>query len=148
MQIKICPELLEKYESLKAGKVYYGEFAKDTSLHGGVVLSVVDGIVHVFCITSSERFIQSQRIYDPQSIVEVPSDIVNEVFSEQQKPSWVYCGKANHSVYSEKEFLSLLSEGKIAFKCTADDSFFEKVKNAVRNSVTYTSYDLSSMGVA
>ena len=52
--MNISPELLQKFNTLKAGKVYYGEFAKDSSEHAAIVVTVHNEIVHYFCFTSQE----------------------------------------------------------------------------------------------
>ena len=53
----VSPELLQKFNALKAGKVYYGEFARDSSDHAAVVVAISNKKVHYFCFTSQEEVI-------------------------------------------------------------------------------------------
>lgn len=47
--MNISVDLLQKFNSLKAGKVFYGELAKDGSTHAAVVVTIHNGMVNYYC---------------------------------------------------------------------------------------------------
>lgn len=65
----ISPELLQKFSTLKAGKVYYGEFAGDSSEHAAVVVTVHKGMVNYFCFTSQELTVKRYAQKEPLAAV-------------------------------------------------------------------------------
>ncbi|MBD5434638.1 MAG: hypothetical protein HDR35_10175 [Treponema sp.] len=145
--MQIAVGILEKFNSLKEGKVYYGEFARDTSLHAAVVITMHNDRLNCYCISSSKSFIDSVSKYDEKAVVRVSDLLVDRIFSEQHKESWIYCGKANLKKISRKDFLDMLSKGSISFREEVSDNFLAELKDAVRNSVTYSKKDLEELGL-
>lgn len=93
--MQISSELLEKFNLLREGKVYYGEFTKDTSFHAAVVITMYNDRLNCFCITSSASYIKSVSKIDKAAVIPLPKELVSRIFIEQQKESWIYCGRAN-----------------------------------------------------
>lgn len=63
--MSISVDLLQKFNSLKAGKVFYGELAKDGSTHAAVVVTIHKGMVNYYCFTSQELTIKRYKQTDP-----------------------------------------------------------------------------------
>lgn len=142
----ISPELLQKFSTLKSGKVYYGEFAKDSSEHAAVVVSVHNGTVHYFCFTSQELTVKRYTQKDPLASVTLTKTEADLIFGEQSKQTFIYCGRSNWGQLYEKEFLQLLSNGSIKLKAELPPDLFERIKNAIRSSKTMTKTILNEIG--
>lgn len=145
--MRIAVDILEKFNSLKEGKVYYGEFARDTSFHAAVVITMHNDRLNCYCISSSKSFIDSVSKYDEKAVVKLSDVLVGKIFSEQRKESWIYCGKANLRTISRKDFLDMLSKRKISFREEIAEDFLSELKNAIRSSVTYSKRDLENLGL-
>lgn len=145
--MQISPEVLKKFDHLKEGKVYYGEFAKDASFHAAVVITMYKDRLNCFCITSSKIYIDSVLKNDKEAVVKVPESLVNRIFTEKQKESWIYCGKANLKSIGKDDFLDLLSKNKISFKDEVSPDFLQELRIAARNSKTYSRQMLSELGL-
>lgn len=144
--MQISSEILKKFNLLKEGKVYYGEFAKDSSFHAAVVITMYKDRLNCFCITSSKSYIDSVSKIDKSAVVSVPKSLVDRIFTEQQKDSWIYCGKANLKTINKNDFLALLSKNKISFKDEVPEEFLAQLKIAVKSSITYSKQMLSELG--
>ena len=145
--MQISSEFLEKFNLLKEGKVYYGEFARDTSFHAAVVITMHNNRLNCFCITSSASYIKSVSKIDKAAVVPLSKELVSRIFVEQQKESWIYCGRANLKTISKKEFLDLLSKNKISFRDEVSPDFLKQLQNAIRSSITYSKQMLSDLGL-
>ena len=145
--MQIAPEILEKFNFLKEGKVYYGEFARDTSFHAAVVITMHDERLNCYCISSSKAYIESVSKFDKSAVVKVPETLVSQIFKEYQKDSWIYCGKANLKTIEKTDFLALLSTNKISFREEVSADFLAKLKKAVKSSITYSKQMLVELGL-
>ena len=128
--MQIAASIIEKFNLLKEGKVYYGEFAKDTSFHAAVVITMHKDRLNCFCISSSKTFIDSVLKFDGAAVVKVPDELVRKIFTEPRKGSWIYCGRANLKSMAKKEFLDLLAKNRISFKGEVPEAFLAELKAA------------------
>lgn len=143
----ISPELLQKFNMLKADKFYYGEFAKNSSEHAAVVVTVHNGTVHYFCFTSQELTVKRYSQKDPLAAVILNKSEFDLIFGGQSKQTYIYCGRSNLGHLSENEFIKLLSSGKIKLKVELPETLFERIKNAIKNSKTMTKSILDEIGL-
>lgn len=88
--MQISSDILEKYNLLKEGKVYYGEFAKDSSFHAAVVITKYKDRLNCFCITSSKSYIDSVSKFDKSAVVKLPETLVEQIFMEQKKELYIF----------------------------------------------------------
>lgn len=146
--MKIAPELIEELHLIKAGKVYYGAFARDDSDHAAVVVSIYNDTVNYFSITSSRNFIEGiQRNRDPEAIVELTEEETKLFFPDNPKKDWIYCGIANWQIKKYKDFAADYAAGKIRLVGNATEALFRRVIKAIRGSITYTHRNLVEMGL-
>lgn len=145
--MKIPEELLRSFEALKAGKVYYGEFARDESSHAAVVISIRDSVVHYFCFTSQELTIKRYARNDPLACVPLTREEADLFFKDSRKQTFIYCGRSNWGRISEQAFLKGLSDGRILLKAELPMPLFERIKAAICSSKTMTKVMLEEMGL-
>lgn len=145
--MNISPDLIQKFDSLKSGKVYYGELAKDSSEHAAVVVSVFNGMVNYFCFTSQELTIKRYTDKDPKASVTLAREETNLFFPNSEKATYIYCGRSNLGQVSESEFLEKLSSGQFVLKCELPADLFERIKNAIKSSKTMTPKLLAQIGL-
>ena len=145
--MNISPELLQKFNTLKAGKVYYGEFAKDSSEHAAIVVTVHNEIVHYFCFTSQELTVKRYTQKDPLASVSLTKDESDLIFGAGSKQTYIYCGRNNWGHLYEKEFLQFLSSGRITLKAELPSDLFERIKTAIKSSKTMTKTILDEIGL-
>ncbi|MBQ6567368.1 MAG: hypothetical protein IJR93_08025 [Treponema sp.] len=145
--MNISPELLKIFDSLKAGKVYYGDFARDGSSHAAVVISVYKGMVNYFCFTSQEQTIRRYLRNDPLAGVSLTEEESGLFFPNGGKQTFIYCGRSNWGQLLEKTFLEYLSTGKITLRAELPEELFTRIKNALRNSRTLTQSNLLEIGL-
>lgn len=145
--MRISEELLQKFGSLRAGKVYYGEFARDESSHAAVIVTVHNSMVHYFCFTSQEITIKRYTKNDPLASVSLTSEESDLFFKASGKRTFIYCGRSNWGQMSESAFLEGLSSGKITLRAELPAPLFERIKSAIRNSKTMTKPLLEEIGL-
>ena len=145
--MKISPELLAKFELLKAGKVYYGDFAKDSSSHAAVVVTIHNDFVNFFCFTSQTITIERFKQKDPKATLELTKQEADLFFPNSEKDTYIYCGRSNWGKYSQTEFLELLSKGQISLKAELPDDLFMRIKKAIRESKTMTPNLIKDIGL-
>lgn len=110
--MNISPELLKIFDSLKAGKVYYGDFARDGSSHAAVVISVYKGMVNYFCFTSQEQTIRRYLRNDPLAGVSLTEEESGLFFRmEESRRSYIVVGVTGGSCW-RKLFLNICLQGK------------------------------------
>lgn len=143
-------ELLKKYYKIESAAIYGGEiFAKDGSPDKAVVfyVSKETDCVYTFCITSQEKTIRRfEQIDCKASVVELPYDVVKELYNDD-KPSWIYCGKSNIGKIPLDDFIKALSEKQIKPYKKLQDSLFSEIVLATRSSITYSDDDLIEIGL-
>ena len=145
--MKIPVELLQKFQSLKAGKVFYGELAKDGSPHAAVVVTIHNGMVNYYCFTSQELTIKRYNQSDPLASVRLSEAEARSIFPDSSKTTYIYCGKSNWGRIPEDEFLKKLSTGVFSLKSEISVELFEKIKSAVKNSKTMTPKLIKVLGI-
>ena len=99
--MNIPADLLQKFNGLKAGKVYYGELAKDGSPHAAVVVTIHNGMVNYFCFTSQGLTIKRYKEYDPSASLTLSEDESKNIFQNSSKTTYIYCGKSNWRNYGK-----------------------------------------------
>ena len=145
--MNISVELLQKFNSLKAGKVFYGELAKDGSTHAAVVVTIHNGIVNYYCFTSQELTIKRYNQSDPLASVKLTEMEARNIFPDSLKTTYIYCGKSNWGRMPEEDFLKKLSTGVFTLKSKVSCELFEKIKSAIKNSKTMTPKLLKVLGI-
>ncbi len=145
--MNISPELLQRFNCLKVGKVYYGDFAKDGSSHAAVVVTIHNGMVHYFCFTSQELTISRYVRKDPNAGIALSKAESDLFFAGSNKQTFIYCGRSNWGQISEKTFLEYLSIGKVTLKAELPAELFNRIKDAIRNSKTMTADMLEEIGL-
>ena len=145
--MNISVDLLQKFNSLKAGKVFYGELAKDGSTHAAVVVTIHDGMVNYYCFTSQELTIKRYTQTDPLASVKLTEMEARNIFPDSSKSTYIYCGKSNWGRIPEEDFLKKLSTGVFTLKSEVSCELFEKIKSAIKNSKTMTPKLLKVLGI-
>lgn len=145
--MNIPVEILKTFNGLKSGKVYYGDLAKNNSSHAAVVVAVLDDVVHYFCFTSQQETVKRYVLKDPEAGIKLSDEERKIIFPESEKDTFIYCGRANWCKKSEKEFLQLLSTSQITLRAELPAALFEKIKNAIRSSETFSVIQLKEMGL-
>lgn len=145
--MNISVDLLQKFNSLKAGKVFYGELAKDGSTHAAVVVTIHDGMVNYYCFTSQELTIKRYKQTDPLASVKLTEMEARNIFPDSLKTTYIYCGKSNWGRMPEEDFLKKLSTGVFTLKSKVSCELFEKIKSAIKNSKTMTPKLLKVLGI-
>lgn len=145
--MNIPVELLQKFQSLKAGKVFYGELAKDGSPHAAVVVTIHNEMVNYYCFTSQELTIKRYNQSDPLASVRLSEAEARNIFLDSSKTTYIYCGKSNWGRIPEDEFLKKLSTGVFSLKSEISVELFEKIKSAVKNSKTMTPKLIKVLGI-
>lgn len=143
----ITPELIEQFNLIRVGGVYYGAFAKDQSDHAAIVAAIYEDFVHYFSITSSKDFIDSRKVFDPKAVVELEEAETRLFFPDNPKDDWIYCGSANWQIKSINDFMNDLSNGVIKVLPNAPEKLFKRVINAIKESITYSTEELKKMGI-
>ena len=143
----ITPELIEQFNLIRVGGVYYGAFAKDESDHAAIIAAIHEETVHYFSITSSKDFIDSRKHFDPNAVVELLESETKLYFPENPKDDWIYCGSANWQTKQFEDFKQDLTKGVIKVLPNAPKSLFERVIKAIKESITYSSEELKKMGL-
>lgn len=137
----------EIFECLKSGKVYYGDLAKNDSSHAAVVVTILNGVVHYFCFTSQQETVKRYVSKDPDAGVKLSDEERTLIFPESEKETFIYCGRANWCKKSETDFLQQLSTSQITLRAELPNSLFEKIKNAIKSSETFSVIQLKEMGL-
>lgn len=145
--MNIPVELLQKYNGLKAGKVFYGEFAKDGSPHAAVVVTIHDGMVNYFCFTSQKLTIKRYSQTDPLASITLTDDEARNIFPNSAKSTYIYCGRSNWGMIPEEEFLRKLSSGVFILKTEVSADLCERIKFAIKSSKTMTPKLIDMMGL-
>ena len=145
--MNISVDLLQKFNSLKAGKVFYGELAKDGSTHAAVVVTIHNGMVNYYCFTSQELTIKRYKQTDPLASVKLTEMEARNIFPDSLKTTYIYCGKSNWGRMPEEDFLKKLSTGVFFFFLKVSCELFEKINSAIKNSKTMTPKLLKVLGI-
>lgn len=111
--MNIPVELLHRFNALKAGKVFYGELARDGSPYAAVVVAIHNGMVHYYCFTSQELTIKRYNQTDPLASVTLSDEEARTVFTCSSKTTYIYCGKSNWGRLPEEEFLKKTFNGSL-----------------------------------
>ena len=143
----ITPELIEQFNLIRVGGVYYGAFAKDESDHAAIIAAIHEDTVHYFSITSSKDFIDSRKIFDSKAVVELEESETKLFFPDNPKDDWIYCGSANWQIKSFESFKQDLANGIIKVLPNAPKSLYERVIKGIKESVTYSNDELRKMGI-
>jgi len=143
----ITPELIQQFNLIRVGGVYYGAFAKDETDHAAIIAAIHDKDVHYFSITSSKDFIESRKLFDPNAVVELEEKETKLFFPDNPKHDWIYCGSANWQIKSFDVFMQELSGGSIKVLQNAPEALFERVIKAIKESITYSKDELQKMGL-
>lgn len=139
----ITPELIEQFNLVRVGGVYYGAFAKDETDHA----AIHDDTVHYFSITSSKDFIDSRKVFDPKAVVELEAAETKLFFPDNPKDDWIYCGSANWQTKEFEIFKQDLADGIIRVLPNAPTALFERVIKGIKESITYSNDELKKMGI-
>ena len=145
--MNIPVELLQKYNGLKAGKVFYGEFAKDGSPHAAVVVTIHDGMVNYFCFTSQKLTIKRYNQTDPLASITLTDEEARNIFPDSVKTTYIYCGKSNWGRIPEEGFFRKLSSGVFNLKTEVSADLFERIKSAIKSSKTMTPKLIELLGL-
>ena len=144
-------EFLKNHYKIECGSVYGGEiFAKDGSPHKAVVfyVSKETDCVYTFCITSQEKTIRRfEQIDCKASVVELPFDVIKELYNDD-KSSWIYCGKSNIGKIPLDDFINALAEHRIKPYKKLNETLFSEIVLATHASITYSDDDLIEIGLA
>lgn len=144
----ITPELIEQFNLIRVGGVYYGAFAKDETDHAAIIAAIHEETVHYFSITSSKDFIDSRKHFDPNAVVELQESETKLFFPDNPKDDWIYCGSANWQTKKFEDFKQDLAKGVIKVLPEAPKSLFERVIKAIKESITYSNEELKKMGIS
>lgn len=143
----ITPELIEQFNLIRVGGVYYGAFAKDETDHAAIIAAIHENNVHYFSITSSKDFIESRKLFDSKAVVELEEKETELFFPDNPKHDWIYCGSANWQTKSFEVFKQDLAEGNIKVLQTAPKALIERVIKGIKESITYSNDELKKMGL-
>ncbi len=143
----ITPELIEQFNLIRVGGVYYGAFAKDETDHAAIIAAIHEDKVHYFSITSSKDFIDSRKIFDPNAVVELKKTETELFFPDNPKDDWIYCGSANWQKKDLENFKQDLAKGIIRILPNAPKSLYERVIKGIKESITYSNDELKKMGI-